>query len=135
MRGCIPGLLLVSAFALLVACGGDPRPLPDAPAGVAGATLQSVGGTLVWIGGISAAIGVAFRLISLVYLPLAGLGSLFGFLALGGLGVTATGSSLQWLSDNPIVMVLVIVASVGSLVWWYWPSIRRRLDRRLAGKT
>lgn len=128
--------LLGVAFVILAcsACGGTERPLTPAPDDSAGAALRSVGGTLVWCGGISAAIGVALRLVSLVYPPLAGLGVFFGFLAIGGIGVTATGSSLQWLSDNPVVMVAAIVASLGSVVWWYWPRIRRALDRRLDGK-
>jgi len=125
-------LAVVSAIVLLAGCGEARCPAPE-PSGV-GETLGQLGITLTWVGGICAAAGVALRLISLVYAPLAAFGAFFGFLAIGGAGVTATGSSIQWLGDNPIVMVATILVSLGAVVWWYWPRIRRALDRRLVGK-
>ncbi len=120
---------------VLWGCGGQERPLPNGSGDdSAGATLGSVGATLVWTGGISAAAGIALRVISLLYPPLAPLGAIFGFAGIGGIAVVCVGSSLQWLSDNPIVMVVAILASIGAVAWWYWPRIHRALDRRLDGK-
>jgi hypothetical protein len=124
-------LAVVSAIVLLAGCGEARPPVDQAPAVT---TLGSLGATLVWAGGISAAAGIALRLISLVYPPLAGFGAFFGLLGVGGFGIIAVGSSIQWLSDNPIVMVAAILVSIGAVVWWYWPRIRRALDRRLVGK-
>ena len=123
--------LAVGVALLLAGCGEARPPVEQEPAVT---TLGSLGATLVWAGGISAAAGIALRLISLVYPPLAGFGSFFGLLGVGGFGIIAVGSSIQWLSDNPIVMVAAILVSIGAVVWWYWPRIRRALDRRLVGK-
>lgn len=131
------GMFLTGVLIVILACsgcGGTERPLTDAPAGAAGATLGQLGLALTWAGGISTAAGVALRLISLVYPPLAPLGAIFGFLAIGGIGVTATGASIQWLADNPWVMVAGIVASLGAVAWWYYPRWKRVLSRRLDGK-
>ena len=129
------GVVIVLLALVLAGCGGQERPLPEGSGGgSAGATLGSVGAWLVWSGGISTAAGLAFRVIALLYAPLAPFGALFGFLGLGGACVVGVGSSLQWLSDNPLVMVLACAACVGVVVWWYWPRLRRALDRRLEGK-
>jgi len=132
----LAAMLMLCALLMTIGCGDSRSPQSDGSSddGLAGATLGSVGATLVWIGGISAAAGVALRVIAVFYPPLAPLAAVFGFAAIGGLAVTATGSSLQWLADNPWLMVLAVAASLGSVVWWYWPRIRRALDRRLDGK-
>jgi len=132
IRTAIIIVALTIAAALLASCGEarQPDPAPTSPIN----TLGQLGVSLTWIGGISAAAGVALRLVSLFYPPIAWLGSIFGFLAIGGAGVTATGASIQWLADNPLVMVAGIVASLGAVGWWYWPVLHRALVRRLAGK-
>ena len=124
--------LTVAAALFLAGCGEARQPDPS-PSTVAD-TVGQLGVTLTWVGGICSAAGVALRLISFFYPPIAGLGAFFGFLAIGGAGVTATGAYIQWLADNPWVMVAGIVASLGAVGWWYWPVIKRALDRRLAGK-
>jgi hypothetical protein len=118
---------------MLVGCGEARPPEPEQTVSPF-ATLGQLGLTLTWVGGICTAAGIALRIIALVYPPLAGLGAVFGFLAIGGASVTATGCSIQWLADNPIVMVSAIVASTGAVVYWYWPRLRRAWDRRMDGK-
>jgi hypothetical protein len=108
-----------------------PTPVPD-PSPFT--TLADLGSTLVWVGGISAAAGIACRVLALFYPPLAFLGGIAGFAAIGGAAVTVTGASCQWLADNPLVVLLVAAACLGAVVWWYWPRIRHALDRRLHGK-
>jgi hypothetical protein len=126
---------LAAGFSMvLTGCGDEPRPLPPAGGGDGGSTLGTLGGSLVWAGGIGAAAGVALGIVSLVWPPLAPLAGLFRFAALGSVGVLAVGSSIQWLSDRPWLMVIGIVATVGALVWWYWPRLHRLIDRRLAEK-
>lgn len=128
-------VLLISAVVslLLIGCGEARTPGPEQTVSPF-ATLGQLGLTLTWVGGICAAAGIALRVIALVYPPLAGLGAIFGFLAIGGASVTATGASIQWLADNPIVMVAAILASTGAVVFWYWPRLRRAWDRRMDGK-
>jgi hypothetical protein len=124
-------LAVVSAIVLLAGCGEARTPAePVSPI----ATIGQLGLTLTWVGGICAAAGIALRIIALVYPPLAGLGAVFGFLAIGGASVTATGCSIQWLADNPVVMVAAIVVSTGAVVYWYWPRLHRAWDRRMDGK-
>jgi len=124
-------LLAAGVVMFLAGCGEARPPINQGPAVI---TLGSLGAALVWAGGISAAAGIALRLISLVYPPLAECGAFFGLLGVGGFGIIAVGSSIQWLSDNPFVMVAAILVSIGAVVWWYWPRIHRALDRRLVGK-
>ncbi len=133
--GCVGLCILIIAMfcALAGGCGGEPRPLP--PAGgpeTASDTLGNLGETLVWVGGIGTAAGVALSLVALFYPPLGFLAGFFRFFSLGSIGIISVGSSLQWLSDRPWLMVLGILATVGSLVWWYWPRIHRAFDKRLA---
>jgi hypothetical protein len=129
-------LCAMLALAILTGCGDARSPQQsgdDLPPGVV-ATLGSLGATLTWAGGICAAAGIALRIVALFYPPLAGLGVLFGFLGIAGLSVTATGAAFQWLASYPWIMGLAVAASIGAVGWWYWPRIRRVLDRRLDGK-
>jgi hypothetical protein len=131
------GMFLTGVLIVVLACsgcGGTERPLTDAPAGGAGAELGQLGSTLIWWGGIGTAAGVALWLVSLAWPPLGAIGAVFRFAAIGGAGVTATGASIAWLADNPVVMVAGIVASLGAVVWWYYPRWQRVLSRRLDGK-
>jgi hypothetical protein len=128
-------LLLAGLIAIIITgCGGDPRPLPNAPAGNAGAALGQLGTTLTWVGGISAAAGIAGGILSLAFPALILLRPIFGVLGWAGSAVTATGTSVLWLSDHPWIMVVAVGASLGVVVWWYYPRIRRALDRRLGNK-
>jgi hypothetical protein len=127
---------LIIAVLALAACGSSevrPQPQPG-PGPEFTAALGHLGAVLTWVGGISAAAGIALRVVAFFYPPLAAVAGIFGFLAIGGASITATGVSAQWLADNPWLLLLATAASCGAVVWWYWPGIRRALDRRLAGK-
>jgi hypothetical protein len=124
---------LICIFALIMyGCGTEVRPpaTDPGPVGVA-ATLNQLGNTLAWAGGIGAAAGVAFSLIALFVPALAPFAAIFRFAAIGGAGVTGTGAAAIWLSDNLWTLVLGVAASVGAVVWWYWPSIRRAWIARM----
>jgi hypothetical protein len=133
----VRAILLIVGIAFLVValtgCGSEVRPpTPEpGPVGIA-ATFNDIGNTLAWTGGISAAAGVAVWLISLAYPPLAPFAAIFRFAAIGGAGVTGTGAAAIWLSDNLWTLALGVVASLGAVLWWYWPAVRRALDARLA---
>jgi hypothetical protein len=127
-------LFLFAIFACILSGCGEARSPDPAPTPGPLGDLAALGSTLVWTGGICAAGGIALRVIALFYPPLAGLAGLASFAALGGGAVTVTGAACSWLADNPLVVLLVAAACVGAVVWWYWPRIRRALDRRLDGK-
>lgn len=125
---CILVLLLVAIGAMLAGCGEARSPAPEpTPVGVFG----SIGATLAWAGGISAAAGLALSLISLFYAPLQPFAIIFRLLGIGGAGVSVTGAAYLWIA-NHYWWVLTIAALVGVGVgWWFWPRIHRVLDRRL----
>ena len=127
-------LALAIAAALFLAGCGEARQPDPAPPPSPFADLAKLGTTLVWVGGISAAGGIALRVIALFYPPLGWLAGLAGFAGIGGIAITVTGAACSWLAANPIVVLLVALACVGAMGWWYWPRIRRALDRRLVGK-
>lgn len=125
---------IIVAILVVAGCGSSevrPQPAPG-PADGFTATLGRLGSTLTWVGGISAAAGLALRVVSVFYPPLAAVAGVFGFIAIGGASVTATGVSAQWLAGNPWLLLLATAASCGAVVWWYWPALRRALNRRLA---
>jgi uncharacterized protein YceK len=128
-------LILGIAFILvaLTGCGTEVRPpTPEpGPVGIA-ATFIDIGSTLAWAGAIGAAAGVALSLVAFLYPPLAPFAAIFRFAAIGGAGVTGTGAAAIWLSDNLWTLALGVVASLGAVLWWYWPAVRRALDARLA---
>jgi hypothetical protein len=128
---------LFTVALLLVAVGcGDSRPQQpgdDSDIGVI-ATLGSLGVTLTWVGGICSAAGIGLSLVSLFYPPLASLALLFRFAAVGGAGVLVTGSSIQFLSSYPAIMVLAIIASGAVVVWYHWADVLRFLAHRKAVK-
>jgi hypothetical protein len=125
----IANILAVVLF--LAGCGEarslDPNPSP-APWWT---TLATLGATLTWAGGISAAAGIALRVLGLFYLPLAPLAGLGTLAATGGAAVLVTGAACQWLADNPLVVLLVGAGCVGAVMWWHWPDIRRAISNRL----
>jgi hypothetical protein len=128
---------LFTVALLLVAVGcGDSRPQQpgdDSDIGVI-ATLGSLGVTLTWVGGICSAAGIGLSLVSLFYPPLASLALLFRFAAVGGAGVLVTGSSIQFLSSYPAIMVLAIIASGAVVVWYHRADVLRFLAHRKAVK-
>jgi hypothetical protein len=111
---------------VLTGCGEQVQrsPVEPQPVGVS-ATLSDIGNTLAWAGGIGAAAGVALSLVALFVPALAPFAALFRFAAIGGAGVTGTGAAAIWLSDNLWLLVLAVAASLGAVLWWYWPAIRR----------
>jgi hypothetical protein len=116
------------------ACGGTTRPLPDAPAGGAGAELGFAGTSLVWIGAICSAAGLVLSLLSLAYPALKPFAAIFGVAWVGGFGISVTGAAYIWIA-NHYWWVLVIAAVVGvGISWWFWPRIHRAIDRRLNKK-
>ena len=124
----------IVACALLVACGEARSPgTPPTPAPW-WSDLAALGATLTWAGGISAAAGIALRVIGFFYPPLAPLAGLGAIAATGGAAVLVTGAACQWLASHPVIVLLVAACCVGAVVWWHWPAIRRAIDRRLAGK-
>lgn len=127
-------LAVILCLLALAACGSSevrPQPQPE-PSPLP--ALADLGVTLTWVGGICAAGGIALRIVSLFYPPLAFLGAVAGFAGIGGAAVTVTGASCQYLADRPILVLAAALACVVAMGWWYWPGIRRALDRRLAGK-
>lgn len=127
---------IAAATILLTGCGQEVR-TPAEGTGSLGvtATLSDIGTTLAWAGGIAAAAGVALSFVSLFYPPLAPFAALFRFAAVGGVGVTGTGAATLWLADNLWLLALGVAASVGAVVWWYWPSLVGAWRRRVAGQT
>jgi hypothetical protein len=126
-------LLTICAVLFAAGCGEARSPGPPPPAPGPFDDLAKLGTTLIWVGGISAAAGIAVRVVSLVYPPLAWLGGLAGFAGIGGAAVTVTGAACSWLAANPGVVLAVALASLAAVGWWYWPHLRRALDQRLAG--
>jgi hypothetical protein len=125
--------LVIAAVLLLTGCGSGARsPDPAPPVGIA-ATLNQLGNTLAWAGGIGAAAGVALSLVAIFVPALAPFAAIFRFAAVGGAGVTGTGAAAIWLSDNLWTLGLGVAASVGAVVWWYWPVLVRLWRRRLDG--
>ena len=114
--------------------GSSYAPKSAEGAGSVTVTLQQLGSLLVWTGGICAAGGVALRVISFFHPGFAAFSAIAGIAGIGGAAVLGVGSSIQWLSDNPIVMFLGVVASIGGCVYWYWPRLYRHLRTRLAAK-
>ena len=123
------------ALGILAGCGSGARPPVPAPIPNPFADLAALGGTLVWVGGICAAAGIAVRVLALVYPPVAWLGGLAGFAGIGGGAVVVVGASCQWLAANPGIVLAIALACVVGVGWWYWPRIRRAIDRRLEGKS
>lgn len=118
----------------LTSCGTEARsPVESESVGVT-ATLNDIGSTLAWAGGIAAAAGVALSIVSLIYPPLAPFAAIFRFAAVGGVGITGTGAATIWLADNLWTLALAVAACVGGVVWWYWPVLARLWNRRLNGK-
>ncbi len=117
----------------LTGCGTEVRPpAPEpGPVGIA-ATFIDIGSTLAWAGAIGTAAGVALSLVSLIYPPLVPFAAIFRFAAIGGAGIAGTGAASIWLSDNLWTLALGVLASLGAVLWWYWPAVRRALDTRLA---
>jgi hypothetical protein len=131
IRAAIIILALTLAAALLASCG-EARPPAPTPSPVD--TFSDIGVTLAWAGGVSAAAGLAFSLISLFYPPLQPFAVIFRYAAIGGAGVSATGAAYLWIA-NHFWWVLAIAAVVGMAVGWYfWPRIHRLVDRRLQHK-
>jgi hypothetical protein len=133
--GVILAIMLALCILLLAGCGEarPPAPVP-VPEPSPFDDLAALGTTLVWVGGISAACGIAVRVVAFVYPPLRLLAGLAGFAGIGGAAVTVTGAACSWLAANPLVVLAIAVACVAAMGWWYWPRIRRALDRRLDGK-
>jgi uncharacterized membrane protein YfcA len=122
-------LLIVAAAVVASGCteARCPDPAPPNPID----TFGDIGVTLAWAGGVSAAAGLAFSLISLFYPPLQPFAVLFRYAAIGGAGVSATGAAYIWIA-NHFWWVLAIAAVVGMAVGWYfWPRIHRLVDNRL----
>jgi uncharacterized membrane protein YfcA len=122
-------LLIVAAAIVASGCteARCPEPAPPSPID----TFGDIGVTLAWAGGVSAAAGLAFSLISLFYPPLQPFAVLFRYAAIGGAGVSATGAAYIWIA-NHFWWVLAIAAVVGMAVGWYfWPRIHRLVDKRL----
>lgn len=131
--GLILAVILAACALLLLGCG-EARPPGPEPEPSPFADLAALGSTLVWVGGISAAAGVAVRVIALFYPPLGWLAGLAGFAGIGGAAVTVTGAACSYLAANPGLVLAIALASLVAVGWWYWPRIRRALDRRLEGK-
>jgi uncharacterized membrane protein YfcA len=132
IRATIILLALTVAAALLASCGEARCPDPAPPGPID--TFSDIGVTLAWAGGVSAAAGLAFSLISLFYPPLQPFAVIFRYAAIGGAGVSATGAAYLWIA-NHFWWVLAIAAVVGMAVGWYfWPRIHRLVDRRLQRK-
>jgi hypothetical protein len=123
---------LIALF--LAGCGQEARPPGPEPEPSPFADLAALGSTLVWVGGICAAGGIALRVIALFYPPLGWLAGLAGFAGIGGAAVTVTGAACAYLAANPGLVLAIALASLVAVGWWYWPRIRRALDRRLEGK-
>jgi hypothetical protein len=127
-------VLLIAAMVFLTCVGCTearcPEPAPPDPIN----TFGDIGVTLAWAGGISAAAGLAFSLISLFYPPLQPFAVLFRYAAIGGAGVSATGAAYIWIAAH-FWWILALAALVGcGVAWWCWPRIHKLLDRRLSGK-
>ncbi len=131
--GVILALMLAACALLLLGCG-EARPPGPEPEPSPFADLAALGSTLVWVGGISAAGGIALRVVALFYPPLGWLAGLAGFAGIGGAAVTVTGAACAYLAANPGLVLAIALASLAAVGWWYWPRIRRALDRRLEGK-
>ena len=126
--------LVLAAMALFVCMGcseaRSPEPVPPKIID----TFGDIGITLAWAGGVSAAAGLAFSLISLIYPSLQPFAVLFRYAAIGGAGVSATGAAYIWIA-NHFWWVLVIAALAGcGVAWWCWPRLHRLINRRLSGK-
>jgi hypothetical protein len=133
--GVVIAILLALCILLLAGCGEARCPVTPSPAPGPFDDLAALGTTLVWVGGISAAGGVALRVLAFVYPSLGFLAGLAGFAGLGGAAVTVTGAACSYLAANPLLVLAIALACLAGLSWWYWPRIRRALDRRLGGKT
>jgi hypothetical protein len=131
--GVIIAIMLALCVLLLAGCG-EARPPAPVPEPGPFADLASLGSTLVWVGGISAAGGIALRVVALFYPPLGWLAGIAGFAGIGGAAVTVTGAACSYLAANPGLVLAIALASLVAVAWWYWPRIRRALDRRLDGK-
>ncbi len=129
----LAAILAICALLLLPGCG-EARPPAPTPTPGPFDDLAALGSTLVWVGGISAAGGIALRVIALVYPPLGWLAGFAGFAGIGGAAVTVTGAACSYLAANPGLVLAIALASLVAVGWWYWPRIRRALDRRLDGK-
>jgi hypothetical protein len=132
--GIILAILLAMCALLFVGCSESRCPVAPDPAPGPFADLAALGSTLVWVGGISAAGGVAIRVIAIFYPPLGWIAGLAGFAGIGGAAVTVTGAACSYLAANPGLVLAVALASLAAVGWWYWPRIRRALDRRMDGK-
>ena len=131
--GVILAIMLALCVLLLAGCG-EARPPAPVPEPSPFADLADLGSTLVWVGGISAACGLALRVLSFVYPSLGWLAGFAGFAGIGGSAVTVIGAACSWLAANPLVVLAIVLAVLVAVGWWYWPRIRRALDRRLDGK-
>lgn len=114
---------------------GEARTLEPGPNPIPFPALSDLGVTLTWVGGICAAAGIAVRVLALVYPPLAAFAVLAGFAGIGGAAVTVTGATCQYLADSPGIVLSAALVCAGVVVWWYWPAIRRSINRRLDGKS
>ena len=122
-------LLVFAAAAIASGCSEARCPDPAPPNPID--TFGDIGVTLAWAGGVSAAAGLAFSLISLFYPPLQPFAIIFRYAAIGGAGVSATGAAYIWIAQH-YWWVLAIAALVGIGVGWYfWPRIHRLVDKRL----
>jgi hypothetical protein len=131
----IVSFIILLCIPLLWATGcGEARPPVPAPEPGPFADLAALGSTLVWVGGVSAACGIAVRVIALFYPPLGWLAGLAGFAGIGGAAVTVTGAACSYLAANTGLVLAIALASLVAVGWWYWPRIRRALDRRLEGR-
>jgi hypothetical protein len=124
-------ILALCALLLLPGCGEARTPVTPSPAPGPFDDLANLGTTLVWVGGISAAGGIALRVLAFAYPSLGFLAGLAGFAGLGGAAVTVTGAACSYLAANPLLVLAIALACLAGLAWWYWPRIRRALERRL----
>jgi len=125
--------IMALSIMALAGCGSvEARSPGDTPPVGIGSTLSDIGNTLAWAGGIGAAAGVALSLVAFFVPALAPFAAIFRFAAIGGAGVTGTGAAAIWLSDNLWTLALGVAASIGGVLWWYWPGIRRAVAARLA---
>jgi hypothetical protein len=98
------------------------------------ATFNDIGSALAWTGSIGAATGVVLTIAAFIFPALAPFAAIFRFAIVGGAGITGTGAAAIWLSDNLWTLALGTGASLGCVVWWYWPAMRRAVVARLQAR-